>query len=156
MQKGTASAFVFGVALAGFLDGISLHSILQWHHMISAVVPPDDMHGMRINMLADGLFDLLCWIVTIVAVAMLLREARSARLLRPKAYVGWILIGGGAFNFVEGLLDHEILGIHHVHPGSGWLAWDIGFLLLGGLLLIGVGWLLRTEPRFADEIRRAA
>ena len=39
-----------------------------------------------------------------------------------------------AFNVVEGLIDHQWLGIHHVHPGAGQLAWDVGFLLFGTVL----------------------
>ncbi|GAC1613861.1 MAG: hypothetical protein NVS4B10_25940 [Myxococcales bacterium] len=40
---------------------------------------------------------------------------------------------------VEGIIDHQILGTHHVHPGDGQLAWDIGFLVFG-VLQIGLGW----------------
>ena len=40
---------------------------------------------------------------------------------------------------VEGTIDHEILGIHLVHPGEGQLAWDVGFLA-SGLLMVAVGW----------------
>jgi uncharacterized membrane protein len=142
----------FGIALAGFWDGIILHSILQWHHMVSSKVAPTDMHGMQINMVADGLFDLFCWIVTIAGIVLLFREARRQPLMSGKRYFGWILIGGGIFNFVEGVIDHEILGIHHVHPGPNWLAWDLGFLAIFGLLFIAVGWIVsresaRTEPR---------
>jgi uncharacterized membrane protein len=137
----------FGVALAGFLDGILLHSILQWHHMISNVIPPMDMHGMSVNMLADGLFDAFCWFVTIAAVALLYREGRRGRLPEPRAYLGWILFGAGVFNFVEGIVDHEILRIHHVRPTPSWLAWDIGFLAIAGVLFIVVGWILARQPR---------
>jgi uncharacterized membrane protein len=37
---------------------------------------------------------------------------------------------------VEGTIDHQIFGLHHVHPGTDQLAWDIGFLLSGVLLLV--------------------
>ncbi|WP_281255403.1 DUF2243 domain-containing protein [Cystobacter ferrugineus] len=53
-------------------------------------------------------------------------------------------IGWGAFNVVEGLIDHQLLGIHHVHPGEGQLAWDMGFLLFGALLIVGGGALVRA------------
>ena len=48
-------------------------------------------------------------------------------------------MGAGLFDFVEGLIDHQILGIHHVKPGPNELAWDIGFLALGLGLFLG-GW----------------
>ncbi len=147
MRNGTASGITFGIALGGFLDGILLHSILQWHHMISNVIPASDMHGMSLNMLADGLFDGFCWLVMVAALILLYREARRARLPRARVYLGWILVGAGSFNVVEGLLDHELLRIHHVRQTSAWLAWDLGFLAIAGLLIVVVGWLLTADSR---------
>jgi hypothetical protein len=36
------------------------------------------------------------------------------------------------------VVDHHVLGLHHVRPGPGQLAYDIGFLVFG-LLLVVVG-----------------
>jgi uncharacterized membrane protein len=60
-----------------------------------------------------------------------------------------MLVGWGAFNMVEGLIDHHLLEIHHVRddlpPGAARLAWDLGFLAWGALMLAG-GWgLIRAE-----------
>jgi uncharacterized membrane protein len=58
--------------------------------------------------------------------------------------VGTILMGFGIFNLVEGIIDHQILGIHHVNeivPPAQWIYWDIGFLIWGAAMLYG-GWLL--------------
>ena len=55
------------------------------------------------------------------------------------------LMGWGLFNSVEGLVDHQLLGIHHVHPGVDELAWDLGFIG-SGLALCLVGWLLLRTP----------
>ena len=57
-----------------------------------------------------------------------------------------MLIGWGMFNLVEGIVDHHLLEIHHVRPGPHQLAYDLGFLALGGLLLL-VGWLLARSSR---------
>ena len=157
MFKGNASGILFGVALAGFLDGIGLHSILQWHHMLSGRIPANTMERMKLNMLADGFFDLFCWLMTIAALILLFREAKRQMLPRAKVFTGWILVGAGSFNFVEGVIDHEILGLHHVHPQSHWVAWDIGFLIFGGLIVAGIGWLLTGEQHGnVVPIRRAA
>jgi uncharacterized membrane protein len=53
-----------------------------------------------------------------------------------------LLAGWGVFNLVEGIIDHQILGIHHVREGNqGYeLAWDLAFLAFGAILLI-VGWI---------------
>ena len=58
------------------------------------------------------------------------------------AALGLVLAGWGIFNVVEGLVNHQILGVHHVRDDLGApLSWDIGFLVLGVLLILG-GWLL--------------
>jgi uncharacterized membrane protein len=45
--------------------------------------------------------------------------------------------GWGGFNVVEGLIDHQLLGIHHVLPGSTHeLAFDLLFLGFGFVLLV--------------------
>ena len=52
-----------------------------------------------------------------------------------------MLVGWGLFNLVEGIVDHHILGIHHVRETGSVVAWDVAFLLFGALL-VAVGWLL--------------
>jgi uncharacterized membrane protein len=56
----------------------------------------------------------------------------------------WALIAGwGLFNLVEGIIDHQILGIHHVYEYTdNKLPFDVAFLIFGGLLLLFIGWRL--------------
>lgn len=50
--------------------------------------------------------------------------------------------GGEHFNFVEGLIDHQILGLHHVLPGHPQqFLFDMLFLF-SGLLLVAIGSLM--------------
>ena len=63
--------------------------------------------------------------------------------------VGTLLLGFGIFNLVERIIDHQILGIHHVNetvPPDQWIYWDLGFLIGGALMLAG-GWLLLRAGR---------
>ena len=58
--------------------------------------------------------------------------------------VGLFLLGWGAFNLVEGVINHLLLGIHHVNervPREHWIWWDLGFLAWGAAMLV-IGWLL--------------
>ena len=50
-----------GIGLGGFVDGIVLHQILQWHHMLTDTgdYPPTTIAGLEANTLADGLFHAL-------------------------------------------------------------------------------------------------
>ena len=58
-----------------------------------------------------------------------------------------MLVGWGAFNVVEGVIDHQILGIHHVRDDLGGpLGWDLGFLA-SGLILTALGWVVATRTR---------
>jgi uncharacterized membrane protein len=55
-----------------------------------------------------------------------------------------MLLGFGIFNFVEGVVNHHWLGIHHVNetvPKEQWQLWDYAFTA-SGLIMIAVGWMV--------------
>jgi uncharacterized membrane protein len=135
-----SAGILLGTGLGGFFDGILLHQILQWHNMLSSVRPPTDLVAMKYNMLWDGLFHAFTWIMVALGVWRLWIAGKSPDVpWSTRTLVGSMLLGWGLFNFVEGVIDHQLLGIHHVHPGDDQLAWDLGFLALG-LAQIAVGW----------------
>jgi uncharacterized membrane protein len=138
-----AAGLVLGIGLGGFVDGIVLHQILQWHNMLSSVTPPLDLVSMKYNMVWDGLFHALTWVTVAIGIGLLFRAGRRADVpWSGKLLFGSMLAGWGLFNFVEGLIDHQVLGLHHVHPGEGQLAWDLGFVIIGGLGLMLLGYLI--------------
>jgi uncharacterized membrane protein len=147
-------ATVLGIGLGGFVDGILLHQLLQWHHLLSstAAYPPDTVPGLRMNTLADGLFHTVTWLAVLIGLGLLYSRVTAARgrLWTSRELWGWMLVGWGLFNLVEGVIDHHVLGIHHVRGGPQQLWWDLGFLALGAVL-VAVGWLVRRgtgpEPR---------
>ena len=49
-----------GLGLGGFIDGIVLHQILQWHHLLTDTGdhPMTPVAGLEDNSLADGFFHL--------------------------------------------------------------------------------------------------
>jgi uncharacterized membrane protein len=150
--RGAGRSFVtagllLGVGLGGFIDGIVAHQLLEWHHLLSGWYPLVTEHNIRVNMVGDGFFHLGCLVVTIAGVAMLNRSAGTEVRHRGRRLTGLLLAGWGAFNLVEGLIDHQLLGAHHVRSGPHELAYDLGFLASGAVLL-GVGLLIsRTRPR---------
>jgi uncharacterized membrane protein len=137
-----APGFVLGLGLGGFIDGIVLHQILQWHHMLSDTGshPVDTVAGLEANTLADGFFHLATWVLVTIAMLLILSAWRRGELAPPwRVHVGLVLAGWGAFNLVEGLVDHQLLGIHHVRDDLGApLGWDLAFLAFGALL-VGAG-----------------
>ena len=151
---------VLGVGLGGFLDGIVLHQVLQWHHMLTSTdtdragieyYPADTVHGLQMNTLWDGFFHVFTWLAVLIGLAVLygrVTESRG-RVWTSRRLWGWVLVGWGLFNLVEGVVDHHILGIHHVRAGDAQTAWDLGFLALGAVL-VGGGWLLQRRGRPLD------
>lgn len=136
---------VLGVGLGGFADGILLHQILQWHNMLSSVIVPDDIVSMKVNMFWDGLFSAMTWFVTVIGLGLLWRASRQTDAVwSGRVLVGALFLGWGLFNVVEGIIDHQLLGLHHVRPGAAQRAWDLAFLA-SGLLFAVVGWTF-TRP----------
>jgi uncharacterized membrane protein len=140
-----------GIGLGGFVDGILLHQILQWHHMLTGDnggEPMNTVAGLEANTLVDGFFHVATWTFVAVAGYMTVRAWQRGELAPPwRAHVGMLLAGWGAFNLVEGLIDHEILGIHHVRDDLGGpIGWDLGFLALGAVL-VAVGVAMARRPQ---------
>lgn len=135
------AGLVLGIALGGFVDGILLHQILQWHNMLSSIEPPTTLVAMKFNMVWDGLFHAVTWTLCLVGIVLLFRAGRRPGVAWSGRLLGGAMLGGwGLFNLVEGVIDHQLLGLHHVHPGADQLAWDLGFVILGGVGLMLAGY----------------
>jgi len=145
-----SAGILFGLGLGGFFDGIVLHQVLQWHHMVSSWYPIDSIANLELNTLWDGIFHSTTYVFVVLGLFILWRAAHRGHLFwSSRLLAGSLLIGWGLFNTVEGLIDHEILGVHHVNepmPRDQWIYWDLGFLLWGAAMLAG-GWLLVRSVR---------
>jgi len=152
-----ASGLLYGLGFGGFIDGIVLHQILQWHHMVSDVhdYPTDTVAGLEVNTLADGFFHVATWLFVLAGSVTALTAWREGRLAPSWSFhFGLVVAGWGIFDVVEGLVDHHLLGVHHVRDDLGApVSWDIGFLVFGALLVVG-GWLLHQHG-LARMARRA-
>jgi uncharacterized membrane protein len=139
-------AVVLGVGLGSFVDGIVLHQLLQWHHMVSAVDPPTSVEALERNTIADGLFHAVAWVATLIGIVLLWRAAGISRERPPASVlVGGLLVGFALFNLVEGVLNHFVLGIHHVREGPDAFAYDAAFLVGSALLFVLGSWVLRRS-----------
>jgi uncharacterized membrane protein len=145
-----APGILLGIGLGGFVDGIVLHQILQWHHLLSdhGDYPPTTVAGLEANTLADGLFHAFTWVAVAAGLWILWRRASEWRWAASgRAFLGWMLAGWGLFNLVEGVVDHHLLGLHHVREVEDPLAWDLAFLAFGALLVLAGGLLARVGER---------
>jgi uncharacterized membrane protein len=150
MERQVGSSFpmtagiLLGLGIGGFFDGVVFHQLLQWHHMLSNTDRwgAKTIHNLEANTLADGVFHGVVYIFTLIGLALLWQAARTNHPpWSTQVFVGTLMIGWGVFNVVEGIVDHQLLAIHHVRHGSHHLAWDVAFLVWGAAMLIG-GWLL--------------
>lgn len=151
-------AFLLGLGLGGFIDGILLHQILQWHHMLTdagrhSSFPDTDVRSLEQNTRWDGLFHLSAWTLTTGGLFVLWRSATDGHLGRTRSLIGLLFAGWGTFNLVEGIVDHHLLTIHHVRDDvADPLVWDLGFLALGAAL-VAVGVLLHRSARATSDVR---
>lgn len=152
----TLPSIFLGIGLGGFFDGIVLHQILQWHHMLTSTgdYPATTVRGLEVNTLWDGVFHATTYVFVAIGLFMIWRRAcEGVSVWSLRSLLGWSLVGWGVFNLVEGIVDHHILRIHHVRPGPNELAYDLGFLAFGAIL-VGVGWLIARSDRPSTVINR--
>jgi uncharacterized membrane protein len=152
-KRATIAGVLIGIGMGGFVDGILLHQILQWHNMVSNWIPPTNMEAMKTNMLWDGIFHAFVWLVTLAGILLLWRAAHDREAIPTlRALAGQFMLGWGLFNLVEGIIDHQILGIHYVRQVPEYAVYNLIFLAVGGILFLLIGWLLmRRTP--TDHIR---
>jgi uncharacterized membrane protein len=142
---------VLGFALGGFFDGILLHQILQWHHLLSLVPGLDDL---RLQVLWDGYFHALMYLIALAGLWGLWRARRRAMVegivLNGAPLAGALLLGFGAWHVLDGVLSHWVLGIHRIKLDSpAPLAWDLAWLAVFGLgpIFLARHLLERRTPR---------
>ena len=148
------AGMLLGIGLGGFVDGILLHQVLQLHSMLSAHYPQTTLANVEFSMLWDGVFHVFTWLATAAGIVLLWRAAPCAREpWADRTLLGSAVIGWGAFNLVEGTVDHFVLQIHHVVERLGLSVWD-GVFLVASLALIAAGVaLVRSAPRVSRPVR---
>jgi uncharacterized membrane protein len=126
-------AVLIGIGIAGTLDEVLLHQLLNWHHFKTG--------DESVEMLTDGAFHLLSTASLVTGLILVWRRG-----IRPgRALYGGILVGAGAFNLYDGTIQHKVLKLHEVREGEPTLAYDAVFIgvalavLLAGVLLFRSG-----------------
>ncbi|CAN5481080.1 hypothetical protein BH23CHL4_BH23CHL4_21000 [soil metagenome] len=113
--------------------------------MISHVddYPMETVPGLEANTLADGFFHVGTLALTIAGIALLWTALQhEPNPWSTSAFAGLMIAGWGIFNVVEGVINHQILELHHVRENaSNLLAWDLAFLFWGAAMILG-GWLV--------------
>ncbi|MDO9709120.1 DUF2243 domain-containing protein [Paracraurococcus lichenis] len=133
------AAGLLGFALGGFLDGILLHQVLQWHHLLSGWIPGGTLDLERLQVWWDGLFHAAHYLVLALGLALLWGGGGAIP-------AGWFAIGFGAWHVLDAVVNHWALGLHRIRQDSPQpLLWDLVFFALG-LAAIGLGTAWRRRP----------
>jgi uncharacterized membrane protein len=152
-QPSIRPGILLGIGLGGFVDGIVLHQILQWHHMVSDDVTVRSVAGLEDNTLADGIFHAVTWTITFIGSLVAVKAWRNGEIAPPwRIHFGALLAGWGIFNLIDSA-NHFILGLHHIRDDLGGpVGWDIGFLVLA-LAQIAVGLGMTRSRRSGRAVR---
>lgn len=146
LRKLRWAGVLLGFSLGGFFDGILLHQVLQWHHLLSNVQAAA-LQDVRAQMLADGLFHALMYFVAAWAL-VLLWKARADYAVpgADRALSAQALIGFGGWHIVDSVFSHWITGIHRIRMDSpDPLLWDLLWFAVFGMAPLLVGWVMQRR-----------
>jgi uncharacterized membrane protein len=134
-------AFLLGAGLMGELDAIAFHHLLRWHNLY--------VHGgEEWRSLSDGVLHLAITAMLLSGFVMASRfRGRVGDALSGTFLAGTTILGMGAFQLLDGILFHKVLGLHPVREGAeNILLYDAAWLAFAILLLL-VGSILRRQAR---------
>jgi uncharacterized membrane protein len=138
---------IIGVGLSGFFDGILLHQVLQWHHLLS-LVPGEQLRDIGNQILADGMFHVLMYLVTAFGLYRLYQAREDLRVDgSARRVLAGALLGFGIWNVIDVAGFHWLLGIHRIRVNvPNPMLYDLGWLGLFGLvpLIAGAALLARS------------
>ena len=143
-MRAIIAAGIFGFGFSGLIDVLVIHHILQWHHLVSAIYPMNTLSGLRTNIFADGLFSIGMVIIMGIGGGLVWRSERRTDVplaIRPLA--GAAVIGLGAFDLYDVIVDHVLLGLHHAVSQGGkydphWAVVSL-FIILAGIYVYRTG-----------------
>lgn len=150
-------AILLGVALSGFFDGILLHQVLQWHHLLSGVDDPL-VAPIERQVLADGMFHVLMYGVAVVALWLLWRGRVMLGLPFANTLSVYVLAGFGLWNVFDVAIFHWLAGLHRVRMDSSQpMIWDAAWLLAFGIAPLVVAFQLfgRRKPQASHGTSRS-
>lgn len=127
---------LFGIGIAGTLDEVIFHQLLQWHNFY--------VHTSQYWRIAtDGVFHFVSSLL-MSSTALLIWSNRRLLSTLPNglALVAGALCGAGGFNLYDGTIQHKLLQLHPVREGvDNLLPYDLAWngvaiaVLAAGLLL---------------------
>lgn len=139
-RRSMLAAGVVGLGLMAAVDEVVFHQLLRWHHFYDRSTPD-------VAIFSDGLLHAAELVALVAGFVWLLDQQRAGRLHRPSAAAGLVL-GAGAFQLFDGVVNHKVLRLHQVRHDVELLPYDAGWLG-AAVLLLAVGGVLTVRARRA-------
>ena len=140
------SGILFGIGMVAFIDEAVFHQLLHWHHFY-------DKSTTEIGLVSDGFFHAFSWLASVGGLFMV-ADLRRRQAFWMKRWIGGVLLGAGAFQLYDGIVQHKMMGLHQIRYGVDLFPYDItwnylalALMIIGGILL----YLTRRRPRQGKE-----
>jgi uncharacterized membrane protein len=117
-----------GVGVAAFLDETVFHQLLHWHHFY-------DRATSDVGLVSDGLFHAFGWFA-VVAGLFWFASLQRHRVLAAQRWVGGLVLGAGAFQLYDGIVQHKLLGLHQIRYDVKLLPYDLGWNVVAAVLVV--------------------
>ncbi|GAB3118373.1 hypothetical protein GCM10027160_30420 [Streptomyces calidiresistens] len=131
---------LIGAGLMAAVDEIVFHQIPGWHHFWDRSTP-------AVGLLSDGLLH-TAELLALVAGFTLLCDLRRRGALSGGHAVAGLFPGAGAFQLLDGLVNHKVLRVHRIRYGVDLLPYDLAWNAFAVVLLaIGAGLAVRARRR---------
>ncbi|TYP90440.1 DUF2243 domain-containing protein [Blastococcus xanthinilyticus] len=147
-RRSSLTGIALGIAVMAAVDEVVFHQLLSWHHFY-------DRATLDVALLSDGLLQTV-YLVLLVAGFFSFAELRRRGTLARRSAGSAFVLGLGAFQLFDGLVDHKLLRVHQVRYDVDLLPYDLAWNGAGlALLLLGavLAWRSRDEGRPADRGR---
>lgn len=128
VNRNIISGFLFGLGLVAFIDEAIFHQILHWHHFY-------DKSTTSVGLISDGVFHVFSWFATVGALFLVADLKRRDAFLYP-LWQGSVLLGSGAFNLYDGIIQHKVMRIHQIRYVDNLLIYDVIWNALAASLII--------------------
>ena len=144
-RRSVLTGTMLGIAIMAALDEIVFHQLLSWHHFYDRSTPD-------ISLLSDGLLQTAYLVLLVAGFFWFADLRRSGTLARRSAWGGFVL-GLGAFQLFDGIVDHKVFRTHQVRYDVDLLPYDLAWNGAAVVLLVVGAALLRWSR---DEGRAPA
>ena len=137
-RRNVLAGVLLGIGTAGFVDEAVFHQVLHWHHFY-------DRSTLDAGLVSDGLFHAFSWFAA-VASLFVLADLRARHAWSVRRWWGGVLLGAGAFQLYDGVVQHKLLRLHQVRYGVDLTGYDVAWNAVA-VLLLAAGLVLLSRRR---------